>query len=133
MEWAPSEPSGLETGAAGGECAAAAALGSGVKPAGVNAVAGGVPAGAGATLGSARKPGGTVGIVAGDGVGSTSVTVVKMLAKCWIAATSCWIAATWPSLAGESGEASDGCWRAVPRSRAAVIARSVEDTLCMAT
>jgi hypothetical protein len=45
---------------------------------------------------SAGKPGGAVGVLVGDGVGSTLVTVARML-------TSCWSAATGLSLARESG------------------------------
>ena len=59
-------------------CAGESGEGSGVKPAGVTAV-GGVTAGAGSSLGRIGKSGGTVGIMAGDGVGSTLVTVAKML------------------------------------------------------
>jgi hypothetical protein len=80
----------------------------------VDAAGGGVTAGAGAILGSAGKLGETVGVAAGDGTGCVLVPVAKMLA-------SCWSAATWPSLAGESGEVGDGCWRAGMRSRAAAI------------
>jgi hypothetical protein len=45
---------------------------------------------------------------------------------------SWWSAVSWLSLAGESGEAGDGCWRARMRSLEAATARSVKEAVSTA-
>jgi len=80
---------------------------------------------AGTDIGSGSKPGGTVGVLAtvvGVGIlaGPGSVIALK------IVDSSC-RAACWLSLMGESGEAGDGCKRALVKSRAAAMATSVEE------
>jgi len=86
---------------------------------------------AGTCIGSGSKPGGTVGVLApvvGVGIlaGSGSVIALKIV-------DSCCRAACWLSLMGESGEAGDGCMRALVKSRAAAMAASVEEIFGMET
>ena len=86
---------------------------------------------AGTDIGSGSKPGGTVGVLAtvvGVGIlaGPGSVIALKIV-------DSCCRAACWLSLMGESGEAGDGCKRALVKSRAAAMATSVEEDFGMET
>ena len=79
----------------------------------------------------ASKPGGTVGVLAtvvGVGMlaGPGSVIALKIV-------DSCCRAACWLSLMGESGEAGDGCMRALVKSRAAARATSIEEDFGMET
>ena len=66
--------------------------------------------------------------VAGVGIlaGLWSVISLKIV-------DSCCRAACWLSLMGESGEAGDGCKRALVKSRAAAMATSVEEDFGMET
>ena len=66
---------------------------------------------AGTDIGSGSKPGGTVGVLA-------TVVGVGILARLWSVIAlkivdSCCRATCWLSLMGESGEAGDGCKRAL--------------------
>ena len=86
---------------------------------------------AGTDIGSGSKPGGTVGVLATDvGVGILagpgSVISFKTVDS-WFRA-ACWL-----SLMGESGEAGNGCKRALVKSRAAAMAASVEEDFGMET
>jgi len=86
---------------------------------------------AGTDIGSGAKPGGTVGVLAtvvGVGIlaGPGSAISLKIV-------DSCCRAAYWLSLMGESGEAGDGCKRALVKSRAAAMAASVEEDFGMET
>ena len=85
---------------------------------------------AGTCIGSGLKPGGTVGVV--------TVVGVESLAGLWSVISleivdSCCRAACWLSLMGESGDAGDGCKRALVKSRAAAMAASVEEEFGMET
>jgi len=86
---------------------------------------------AGTDIGSGSKPGGTVGVLAtvvgvGISAGPGSVNALKIV-------DSCCRAACWLSLMDESGEAGDGCKRALVKSRAAAMATSVEEDFGMET
>jgi len=86
---------------------------------------------AGTDIGSGSKPGGTVGVLA-------PVVGVGILAGLWSVISlkivdSCCRAACWLSLMDESGEASDGCKRALVKSCAAAMAASVEEDFCIET
>ena len=86
---------------------------------------------AGTDIGSGSKPGGTVGVL-------TTVVEAEILAVLWSVISlkivdSCCRAACWLSLLDESGEAGDGCKRALVKSRAAAMATSVEEDFGMET
>jgi len=86
---------------------------------------------AGTDIGSGSKPGGTVGVLAtvvGVGIlaGPGSAIALKIVDSCCRA--TCWL-----SLMGESGEAGNGCKRALVKSRAAAMAASVEEDFGMET
>ena len=81
-------------------------------------------------IGSGSKPGGIVGVV--------TVVGVEILAGLWSVISlkivdSCCRAACWLSLMGESGEAGNGCKRALVKSRAAAMTTSVEEDFGMET
>jgi len=86
---------------------------------------------AGTCIGSGSKPGGIVRVwatVVGVGIlaGPGSVIALKIV-------DSYCRAACWLSLMGESGEAGNGCKRALVKSRAAAMATSVEEDFGMET
>ena len=86
---------------------------------------------AGTCIGSGSKPGGIVRVwatVVGVGIlaGPGSVIALKIV-------DSYCRAACWLSLMSESGEAGDGCKRALVKSRAAAMAASVEEDFGMET
>jgi hypothetical protein len=86
---------------------------------------------AGTYIGSGSKPGGTT-------VGVVTVVGVEILAGLWSVISlkivdSCCKAACWLPLIGESGEAGDGCKRALVKSRAAAMAASVEEEFSIET
>ena len=86
---------------------------------------------AGTDIGSGSKPGGTVGVLA-------TVVGVDILAGLWSVISlkivdSCCKAACWLPLMGKSGEAGNGCKRALVKSRVAAMAASVEEDFCNET
>ena len=80
---------------------------------------------AGTDIGSGSKPRGTVGVLAtvvGVGILAEPGSVISLKIV-----DSCCRAACWLPLMGETGEAGDGCKRALVKSRAATMAASVEE------
>jgi len=86
---------------------------------------------AGTDIGSGSKPGGTVGVLAtvvGVGILAGPGAVISLKIVDSSSRAACWL-----SLMGESGEAGDGCKRALVKSRAAAMAASVEEDFGMET
>ena len=79
---------------------------------------------AGMCNGNGSKPGGTVGVATVFGAGIVAELFVVISLKI---VDSCYRAACWLSLMGDSGDACNGCNRALVKSRAAAMAASVDE------